>query len=289
MRHSFRSAMLVLCAWAAPAWCDLSMTPAQAELQALYTSFAAANAGLPLQVHSGEHQGVLQAEVLGVLEHPFDAVRQVLASPERWCDFVPVVTNVSACTPGPAEPRSFLHLNVESAPGALADRAFELSYDYQVQQLQPDYVALLLRAGSGPFGTRDYRISVQATPVDGAHTFVRLQYAYRTSLMSRMVMGAYLATAGRHKVGFTVVDHTADGAPVYVKGRQGLIERNVVRYYLALQAFLDVSLSPGQHAREACGSHWYDLTQQYRRQLFENMDKQQYLETKRRQLASQIG
>jgi hypothetical protein len=53
-----------------------------------------------------------------------------------------------------------------------------------------------------------------------------------------MAMRAYLASSGRHKMGFSVVGRTPQGRPVFVSGMRGVIERNTMRYYLALEAHL---------------------------------------------------
>ena len=55
-----------------------------------------------------------------------------------------------------------------------------------------------------------------------------------------MAMDAYLAGAGREKVGFSVVERLPDGRPVYVDGVRGVVERSAMRYYLAIESTVDV-------------------------------------------------
>ena len=57
-------------------------------------------------------------------------------------------------------------------------------------------------------------------------------------------MQSYLATAGSSKVGFSVVDRKADGTPVHIRNLRGVIERNTMRYYLAIEAFLGAHAAP---------------------------------------------
>ena len=49
--------------------------------------------------------------------------------------------------------------------------------------------------------------------------------------LAAVVAGHYLATLGRNKVGFTVIDHKPDGQPVYIGNVRGLVERNCMRYW----------------------------------------------------------
>ena len=51
-------------------------------------------------------------------------------------------------------------------------------------------------------------------------------------------MQGYLATGGRDKVGFSIVGKTASGAPQYLDGMRAVVERNTMRYYLAIDAYL---------------------------------------------------
>jgi hypothetical protein len=50
---------------------------------------------------------------------------------------------------------------------------------------------------------------------------------------------AYLTTRGRDKVGFTVVGKAEDDGPEYIGGLRGAVERNAMRLYLAIDAYLD--------------------------------------------------
>jgi hypothetical protein len=52
--------------------------------------------------------------------------------------------------------------------------------------------------------------------------------------MARMAMQAYLLTAGRDKIGFSITSKKADGPPTYIAGVRGAVERNAMRYYLAI-------------------------------------------------------
>src|SRR5690606_12912813 len=114
-----------------------------------------------------------------------------------------------------------------------------------------------------------------------------LRWSYRSSWRSRMATDAYLATLGRDKVGFTVVGHDRDGRPRFVQGVEGVIERNAVRYYLALDAFLATSGLPAQERTAAAWRAWYSATERYARQLRE-LSRSEYLQAKRREYRDQV-
>ena len=98
-------------------------------------------------------------------------------------------------------------------------------------------------------------------------------------------MKTYLATLGRAKVGFTVTDHK-DGKPVYIDGVLGLLERNTMRYYLAIDAYLGATAVPVADQPEKRIRDWYASTERYAPQLHE-MEQNDYLEMKRKEIRRQ--
>jgi len=99
-------------------------------------------------------------------------------------------------------------------------------------------------------------------------------------------MQAYLGTIGRNKVGFTVVGKQDDGQPRYIGGMRGLVERNTMRYYLAIEAFLGALSSPPQARVEKSLRDWFAAVESYPRQLHE-MEQGEYLAMKRREYSRQ--
>ena len=84
-----------------------------------------------------------------------------------------------------------------------------------------------------------------------------------------MGMNMYLATSGRDKVGFSVVERAADGRPVYVGGVRGVVERNTMRYYLALEAYLGTLEAPGAERLDKRLRAFHAGLERYPRQLHE--------------------
>ena len=95
-----------------------------------------------------------------------------------------------------------------------------------------------LDSPTGPFGTTDYRIRLEAAPMDAQRTILHLGYSHGYGVRAKLAMQAYFNTLGRGKVGFTVVDKDAQGKPVYVSDLRGGLERNAMRYYASIESYL---------------------------------------------------
>ena len=155
--------------------------------------------------------------------------------------------------------------------------ASQVNFDYALRAATADYLDVNLNAASGPMSTRDYRIVLEATPIDARTTFVHLGYSYGYGTAARIAMQAYLGTIGSDKVGFTVTGKTSKGEPDYIGGVRGVVERNTMRYYLAIDAYLDAPSPQQQDQRTAA---WFDATEQYALQLHE-MSKNDYVAMKK--------
>jgi hypothetical protein len=118
---------------------------------------------------------------------------------------------------------------------------------------------------------------VEVAPLDAAHTMLHMSYAYGFGFTARVAMDTYLATAGASKVGFSVSGKDGDGQPKYVGGVRGLVERNTMRYYLAIDDFV---AAPAPSQLEQRLNTWFDATERYPRQLHE-VEKNDYLVMKR--------
>ena len=114
---------------------------------------------------------------------------------------------------------------------------------------------------------------------------VNANYAYTLGTMARLATDAYLAGAGREKVGFSVVQRRPDGSPVYADGVRGMVERGAMRYFLAVDAYLDSLRAPPGQALETRLRGWYAATARYP-QLRERISADEYLEMKRREAVS---
>jgi hypothetical protein len=175
--------------------------------------------------------------------------------------------------------RATLQVRIGRKSTQPADEAYPLDFTWQPIAVRPDYFESRLSAGTGPIGTRDYRISVSAIPLDGKRTFMHLSYSYGYGLAGRVAMQAYLATAGADKVGFSVSGKDGNGQPIYTGGMRGAIERNAMRYYLAIDAHLASLQAPPDQQLDKRITTWFNSTERYARQLHE-MDRPTYVAMK---------
>jgi hypothetical protein len=249
---------LLLCAGAAQARDAAHMRERHAALQ---SHFVDSPFGRALHVESDTSDSRHKGEVYAVIDRPYAVVAAGLARATSWCAILTLQVNIKHC---------------EAIPGGLAahvtrrardsvEDAHRIDFRFEAAARREDYLRVALRADEGPVGTRDYEIVLQAAPLDARRSFLHLSYAYKLGWMARLAMDAYLAGPGRDKKGFTV-----DGGP------RGVVERNAMRYYLAVDAFL------GARALETRLRRWYAETMRYP-QLREEISLEQYVEMKRSQ------
>jgi hypothetical protein len=242
--------------------------------------------GLPLQVRSEERETLVSAEIHGIIEHPFPALAAAFTEPGGWCDFLVLNPNIKTCTFRREGQETLLTLYVGSKGYRAPETATEQVYRFLVRARQPDYVAISLTAPQGLLGTTGHRFEFEVGSVAGK-TVLALSSSYEPSMLSKLLTGIYLNTLGRDKIGFSR-ETTEAGVPGgYVRGIKGMIERNVMRYYLTLKAFLDTGGQPADRQFAARASLAYDLMDLYPAQL-RLMDKAEYLDIKLREHQNQL-
>jgi hypothetical protein len=113
-----------------------------------------------------------------------------------------------------------------------------------------------------------------------------MSYSYAYGMAARMAMQGYLATVGRDKFGFSITGKSDVGKPVYIDGVRGVVERNTMRYYLAIEAYLGALSTPPADQTEKRLRDWFDAVERYPQQLHE-LDRNEYLDMKRREVQRQ--
>lgn len=239
---------------------------------------ASTGSGLPLFLESVEREDRVHVDVYGVFDYSFSRVANMLKVPANWCDIVSLHQNVKACTHKEL-PDSQLTFYVGKKTYQSPEDVRQVIYQYRIVALQKSYLDIALTASVGPFGTKGHKMRFEALPLKGGKTFVHVSYEYRDSAALRLAAKVYFATFGQSKVGFTVTGNDKNGNPVYIGGPRGSIERNAVRYYLAIQAFMNMVSYPKEKRFGKSLRAWYDLTDRYRTQLFE-LEKENYLRIK---------
>ena len=241
--------------------------------------------GRPVHLDSKESSNEVMGDAYAVLAHPFAQVGPALAEPASWCDILMLPFNTKQCRVAREAGKAVLDVRIGRKNEDDAEQAYPVSFRYQVVGLSTELLQVKLAADEGPFSTRDYRIALEAMPLPGDRTFLHLSYAYGFGMAGRLAMKAYLGTAGADKIGFTVTGKDAEGKPLYVGGMRGVIERNTMRYYLAIDAFLG-AMNAGAQRNDKAARDWFAATERYARQLHE-MDEPQYLAMKKKEYARQ--
>jgi hypothetical protein len=242
--------------------------------------------GKPLYLESTQASGQLNADVYALLAHPFRMVQAELKQPARWCDILILHPNTKFCRAAHTGAQTLLNVNIGRKSDQPIEQSYRVDFVYRVQQETADYLAVVLHADKGPVGTHDYRLLLEAVPLAGGQTFLHLGYSYGYGVTAKLALLAYLGTAGSGKVGFTVTGRRRDGQPVYVEGLRGVIERNTMRYYLAIEAYLDALDVPPSARLDKRLADWYVATERYARQLHE-ISRSQYLEMKHKEIERQ--
>ncbi|RQS72033.1 hypothetical protein DID96_12180 [Burkholderia sp. Bp8963] len=240
----------------------------------------------PLYLESSEANSTLKGDIYAVVDYPFSVVSGKLSDPAQgpanWCAVLILHLNTKYCHASAGDSGAVLDVNIgRKIEQKLAD-TYRVQFHYRVASSTPDYFQVDLSADTGPMSTKDYHIALEAVPVDDTHTFLHLTYSYGFGTIGRVAMKTYLATIGRDKVGFTTAGNALSVRPDYIGGVRGLLERNTMRYYLAIDAYLaTLGKSPDQRF-----ARWFDATEQYPLQLHE-LDRQDYLQMKSKEYQRQ--
>jgi len=243
--------------------------------------------GLPLFLESFERDDRVHVDVYGIFDYPFSSVVNVLKIPANWCDIVSLHPNVKACTYRELTGAWLLTFYIGRKFYQPPEDTRQVIYHYRNVIQQQGYLDIILNADAGPFGTKDHRMRFEALPLDGGRTFVHVSYSYSDSVLLRLAAKGYFGTLGRDKVGFTVTGTDSNGKPVYIGGPRGALERSAVRYYFAIQSFMNTLRYPEERRFSMRISEWYDLTNRYRKQLFE-LEKKDYITFKTKEHKDQV-
>ncbi|HVE10226.1 MAG TPA: hypothetical protein VNE00_23425 [Paraburkholderia sp.] len=275
-----------------------SMPPARADsaadLRAQYQNLAqqlAHNAfHRPLYLDSSEAQNALKGDIYAVLDYPFATVNGALNDPAQgaanWCDVLILHLNIKYCHASTGSNGSTLSVNLGKKTEEELSSTFRVTFNYRPDVSRSDYFKVDLNADKGPMSTKDYRIVLEAVALDSKRTFIHLTYSYGYGTAGRLAMKTYLATIGSDKVGFSTKSGANDAQGEYIGGVRGLTERNTMRYYLAIDAYLGSLAAPADKRVEQRFASWFDATEQYPRQLHE-VERDDYLQMKRHEYQRQ--
>jgi len=257
----------------------------RARQAALQASLNANAYNRPIYIESMHNGGDLRGEVYAIVQQPFAVAAPALRGMEHWCDILMLHLDVKMCRWSQSG-ADLLSVSTARKFDQPLESAATVEFGYRVIASTADYLQVQLHADTGPMGTHDYHIVLEAVALDAKTSFLHLSYAYAQGFGGRVAMEAYLATLGYKKVGFTVIDHKPDGQPVFIGNVRGLVERNCMRYFLAIEAFLAAYTLPPDEQLERRLHEWHAGTERYPVQLRE-MAREDYLAMKRREIQRQ--
>lgn len=239
-----------------------------------------------LYLNSVESSTNLKGEIYAVVDYPFATVDGALNNPARWCDVLILHLNIKYCNAAQLKTGTVLNVYLGQKNYQALSDAYLLAFNYRSVITTPTYFALELNAADGPLSTQDYRIWIEATSLNDGRSFLHITYAYTFGFTGRLAMQSYLATLGRGKLGFTIIGKQANAQPRYIHGVRAVVERNTMRYYLAINAYLAALDTPPKNQLEKRLQQWYSDTEPYARQLHE-IEREEYLVMKRREYQRQ--
>jgi hypothetical protein len=243
----------------------------------------------PIVLNSADDTERPTGEMHAVVDHPFGTLSGALRNADAWCDLLTLPANVKRCAVEDDQaPGATLHMAVGRKFDQPIEDAYALDFRFQVLAALPQYLLVEMSANKGPMGTSNYRLTLEAVPIDARRSFVRLRYAYMNNLAARVATTAYLSTSGRDKVGFTVVGREGDGKPRLVGGIQGIAERNTMRYFLAIESYLDTLPAPAEQRLDRRLRDWFAATERYARQLHEQ-SLDEYITMKHKEARRQVA
>lgn len=238
--------------------------------------------GEPLVIVSKELPDRIEGDVYAELPHDFAVATAAFRTPQGVCELLFLHLNVHGCRVADGG------VSVLAGPKKTggAGMTVQMHYTMRTEIDAPGHLRVVLTAPTGPLSTTDYRMVFEAVPLEAARSFVHFGFGHNSGLLARMAMQTYLATAGREKIGFTVTGRDAQGQPQYVRGERGSLERNVMRYYLALLAHCRERGGSADERLQARLRAWFALTERHAAQLHEySLDD--YLAEKARDLSRQ--
>lgn len=275
LRHA---ACLLLCLGGAQQALAQAVSPAAQTLRQKYGDLQTALAHNPfdraLTIESNEINHIARGDIYAVVDYSFASVTQGLNHPAHWCDVMLLHLNTKYCHAQIAPKAIQLRIYLGKKTPEPLNSATRLEFRYTVQSAQADYLAIDLNAARGPLGTSDYRITLEAVPLPGNKTFLHLSYAWASNLSARLAMQLYLNSVASDKVGFT---QSANSRPI--GGIRGLVERNTMRYYLAIDSYLASANLPAAKQLDARLQSWFTATERYPLQLHE-IERAEYISMK---------
>lgn len=263
----------ILIASPKPAWCRENWP--QSSIQQSLRS-ASLQSPFPIAVVSEQQGELARVAISAVLPVPYPDIRTFAGDGNAWCEGFFTNIYVKACYKKSTQLSIYYANNSEYQP--LPD-AYRFDYRLRQQLATHQGLSLAFYADSGPLSSWDYRIRLEAEPHDEQHSRVRFVYQMRYGLIARSALFVYLKTLGSGKKGFS-----RDAQGEVIEGVRGILERNAMRYLLALSAYFQNSQAGKPLATSL--KLWHDYARVFQSELDE-VPWQQYQALKLREYRDQ--
>jgi hypothetical protein len=285
-RNAPLAAFLLLAVLAQPAAAD----SAAGDLRDAYQEFRQQHGMLApdinLSIHTRNKGSRIWTEVYGTVHGKFTTVSQALLGSRGYCEFLPPLFNLKSCVSARVDGRDLIRFYVGSKHYTSMLRTILIVAELQRVSERPDYVHVRLASVDAASTKYGYRIDIEVVPF-GDDVLARVRTYYNPDRLTRIAVSTYLHTVGENKVGFTRVAVAGQDKTAYVGGMSGVIERNTVRAFMAMQAYLDTVDAPlaGRYSERL--QRWFALTDRFRRQLHE-LGRREYISVKMRERLQQL-
>ena len=241
---------------------------------------------LPLYLTTIQDSKVLNVNLYGRIPFAFSEVSTVLAKPESYCDFLPLMFNVKGCVITRAHPDTQIKYFVAGKYYTAPVASIRIQSRFRVVDKRNDFLKVMMEAADDTNGTSRYHVLLKVVPIEN-ETLISIESVYAPGRLTRMATYTYIKMFARDKPGFTRVTISGDGTQQYITGFPAIIERSIVRSYFALKAHLLNQNAAVAVRHEARLQSWYDLNLPHKLQLYE-LDREEYLQIKRRERLNQL-
>lgn len=236
------------------------------------------------QLQAQVYDELTTGNVYAVMPYAYEFMSDTLTEPQQVCQAIFLHINVKGCvTENTYSDNPLISLYVGKKEYQHPENAIKVQYKFSVAQRSDKYTLIAMTADKGPLSTENINIYIELLPIDAKSSFVHFLYSANYGNLARFALNTYLATMGRNKVGFSAIGVNNRGDPVYIKGIQGVVERNTMRYFFALHSYFSTYHQPESKRFDASLNRWFDYVEKYPQQLLE-VPREEYLKSKHKEL-----
>jgi hypothetical protein len=224
-----------------------------------------------------------KGDVFAVIPYPYELLAESLTVPEQVCHAIVLHVNVKGCVVENSNPQQpLVDVYFGRKEYQHPQKALKVQYEFSVGERHDNYTLVSMTADKGPLKTENIAIHIEFLPIDKDLSFIHFAYSANYGDLARFALNTYLATLGRKKVGFSEIGTDKQGEPVYIKGIQGVVERNTMRYFFALHSYFSTYYQPESQRFAASLNRWFDYVEKYPKQLYE-LPREEYLKAKHKE------